>query len=195
MKNFGQVLLVILFCLELSFGIESQNPRVVIKTELGDIVVEIYEKRASITASNFLKYVDENRYEGACFYRIVRMDNQPDNNIRIEVIQGGLLQTKRENILPPIEHETTDRTGILHQDGIISMARREPGTASSEFFICIGDQHELDYGGKRNPDGQGFAAFGKVTAGMDVVKKIHQQSAEGQMLISKIMIVTIQRIE
>ena len=169
----------------------AENPRVTIKTELGDIMVEIYEKDVPTTAANFLKYVDEGRYKNGCFYRVVTMDNQPNNDIKIEVIQGGLSSETRGNMLPPIEHETTDNTGILHKNGVISMARSKPGTASSEFFICVGYQPELDFGGKRNPDGQGFAAFGKVITGMTVVNKIHQQPAEGQMLDPQIKIFDI----
>ena len=84
--------------------------------------------------------------------------------------------------LQPIEHETTNTTGLLHKNGTISMARLEPGTASSEFFICINEQPELDYGGKRNPDGQGFAAFGQVIKGMSIVKKIQSLNSKDQIL-------------
>lgn len=171
----------------------AENPHVLIKTELGDITIEIYEKDAPITAANFLKYVDEGLYKDGCFYRVVTMDNQPNNDIKIEVIQGGLSAETRGNMLSPIEHETTDNTGILHKNGVISMARSKPGTASSEFFICVGDQPELDFGGKRNPDGQGFSAFGRVVDGMDVVKKIHQQPTEEQMLVPRIKIFDIVR--
>lgn len=177
----------------LIFSGGTGNPTVLIKTELGDITIEIYEKDAPITAVNFLKYVDEGRYKDGCFYRVVTMANQPNNDIKIEVIQGGLSSETQGNMLPPIEHETTDRTGILHKDGVISMARSKPGTATSEFFICVGDQPELDFGGNRNPDGQGFAAFGKVIAGMDVVNKIHQQPVDGQMLDPRIKILEIVR--
>lgn len=173
----------------------AQNPHVLIKTELGDITVEIYEKEAPLTAANFLRYVDEGLFNGSTFYRIVTMDNQPDNDIKIEVIQGGLGYSEDRKIYPPIEHETTEKTGILHKDGAISMARLEPGTASSEFFICVGDQPELDFGGKRNLDGQGFAAFGKVIDGMDVVKTIHRQPAKAQMLDPQIKILRIVRVK
>jgi len=176
-------------------AIEAQNPHVLIQTELGDITVEIYEKEAPITAGNFLKYVDDGLFKNATFYRIVTMENQPDNDIKIEVIQGGLGYTEGRKTLPPIEHETTEKTGIRHEDGFISMARLQPGTASSEFFICVGDQPDLDFGGKRNPDGQGFAAFGKVVGGMDVVRKIHRQPAEGQMLDPRIQIFDIVRVK
>jgi len=171
------------------------NPRVLIQTELGDIKVEICVDDAPITASNFFKYVDHNLFEGACFYRVVTMDNQPNKDIKIEVIQGGVRFGENDAILPPIEHETTKKTGVLHKDGVISMARNEPGSASSEFFICINDQPDLDFGGQRNPDGQGFAAFGKVVEGMDVVRKIQQQPAESQMLNPTIEIYSITRIE
>jgi len=180
-------------CMSLSLHAEKQNPRIIIKTELGDITVEIYVNKAPITATNFLKYVDEDRYVDASFYRAVRLDNQPNNDVKIEVIQGGLRFNTSKKALPPIEHETTAKTKILHKDGIISMARLEPGTASSEFFICIGDQPELDFGGKRNPDGQGFAAFGKVVDGMEIAKKIQGQPADGQMLVNKIIIHNIVR--
>ena len=173
----------------------ADNPQVLIKTELGDITIEIFEKKAPITAVNFLRYVDEGLYKDATFYRIVTMDNQPDNDIKIEVVQGGLGFTEGSRSLPPVEHETTEKTGVFHKDGVISMARLEPGTASSEFFICVGDQPELDFGGRRNPDGQGFAAFGEVVAGMDVVRKIHSQPEEGQMLDPQIKIFDIIRIK
>jgi len=170
------------------------NPQVLISTELGDIVIEVYIDKAPITSTNFLRYVNENRFKTASFYRVVTLDNQPDNDIKIEVIQGGIGFVESKMRLPSISHETTDKTGILHKDGVISMARREPGTASSEFFICIGDQPELDFGGRRNPDGQGFAAFGRVIKRMDVVREIHQEPAEGQMLISPIRITKVARV-
>jgi len=122
------------------------------------------------------------------------MDNQPNNFIKIEVIQGGLGFDESPLSLSPIVHESTDKTGILHKDGVISMARVEPGSASSEFFICIGDQPELDFGGKRNPDGQGFAAFGKVIKGMDVVRKIQSQPDQKQMLIKPVKVLEVNRL-
>ncbi|MEE9180644.1 MAG: peptidylprolyl isomerase [Vicinamibacteria bacterium] len=176
-------------------GSVEARPRVVIETELGDIKIEIYQDDAPVTAANFLKYVDGDHFRGASFYRVVRKGNQPDNDIKIEVIQGGLDRGEHEGRLPPIEHETTDKTGVLHKDGVISMARLAPGTASSEFFICVGDQPELDLGGRRNPDGQGFAAFGKVIEGMDVVRKIHQEPVDGQSLAPPIGITAVLRVD
>lgn len=195
MKIYWQILLLTMFGVMAFIGCKAQNPQILIQTELGDIAVEIYQKKASITASNFLRYIDENRFAGASFYRVVRMDNQPNNDIKIEVIQGGLGFAESEKRLPPIEHETTGITGILHKDGVVSMARNEPGTASSEFFICVGDQPELDFGGRRNPDGQGFAAFGKVIDGMYVVREIQRKPADGQMLNPKIKILRIIRVK
>ncbi|UCD06736.1 MAG: peptidylprolyl isomerase [candidate division WOR-3 bacterium] len=173
----------------------QDDPVVLIRTELGDIVVEIYLNKAPITSRNFMQYVNEKRLRDALFYRAVRMDNQPDNDVKIEVIQGGIGFMESDLRLPPIIHESTDETGILHKDGVISMARAAPGTASSEFFICIGDQPALDFGGKRNPDGVGFAAFGKVVDGMDVVHKIHAGEADGQMLKMPVKITEIRRVK
>jgi len=173
-------------------------PRVVMETSLGDITCVIFTDHAPITANNFLRYVDEDRFGGAAFYRVVRMDNQPDNDVKIEVIQGGLGDRAGEQGLPAIEHETTDRTGIEHWDGVLSMARLGPGTASSEFFICLGDQPELDFGGQRNPDGQGFATFGAVVDGMDIVRQIQQQSTGAnrtQMLVEPVVITSITRVD
>ncbi len=172
----------------------AENPRVRMRTEIGDIWVEVDLKRAPITAANFLRYVDEGRFEGALFYRVVTMGNQPDNDVKIEVIQGGLGRTPSPSRLDPIFHETTDQTGIRHRDGTISMARSAPGSASSEFFICIGDQPELDFGGRRNPDGQGFAAFGRVIQGMEAVRRIQRQPADRQMLSTPVKISSIQRV-
>lgn len=170
----------------------SQHPQIKMKTELGDIIIELYPDKASVTANNFLKYIEEDRFEGATFYRAVTQNNQPNSKFKIEVIQGGLFEDFHPQVLPPIQHETTLETGILHKDGVISMARNEPGTATGEFFICIGDQPELDYEGRRNPDGKGFAAFGRVVKGMDIVKIIQHAPENGQYLTPRI---AIQKIE
>ena len=144
--------------------------RVRMVTDLGPIVIELYPDKAPITVANFLAYADKHLLDGGAFYRTVSPKN--DNNpATISVIQGGL--NRDDSPLPAIAHETTKITGILHTDGVISMARDQPGSAGSEFFICLGDNPALDFGGLRNKDGQGFAAFGKVVEGMDVVRKIH----------------------
>ena len=162
-----------------------------IHTELGEIVVEVYPSRAPLTAANFLSLVERDVYTGACFYRVVRMDNQPFNDVKIGVIQGGLFDDEKIGQYAPVPHETTAETGILHLDGVISMARNEPGSASTEFFICVGDQPSLDYGGARNPDGQGFAAFGRVIAGMDVVRHIQSLPDSGQILDDRVGILNM----
>lgn len=165
-------------------------PWVVLETAAGDITVEIDTVRAPTSGGNFLRYVDEGRYAGAKFYRVVTMDNQPDNDVKIEVIQGGLRELSDSLGLPSITHETTDVTGLIHVDGTLSMARSAPGTASSEIFICVGDQPELDFGGRRNPDGQGFAAFGRVVAGMNVVRAIQAGNTQGQTLTEPVAFTT-----
>ena len=164
------------------------EPRVLILTEIGTIELELYREKAPATANNFIRYVKEGRFQGATFYRTVTMDNQPDSPVKIQVVQGGLYEDDHPAMLSPISHERTDQTGILHKDGVVSMARYGPGTATSEFFICVGDQPELDAGGSRNPDGQGFAAFGKVVSGMDVVRAIHRSPEKGQYLDPRIRI-------
>ena len=172
------------------------NPTVLISTSLGEMEVEVFRGKAPMTSQNFLRYVDAGLYDGTTFFRTVTLENQPDSEVKIEVIQGGTMPKDRAypSTYPPIEHETTESTGLGHGDGAVSMARMEPGSATSSFFICIGDQPELDHGGKRNPDGQGFAAFGRITKGMDVVRKIHKQPHEGQRLESPVKIISCRRI-
>ena len=160
-----------------------------IRTELGDIKIEVYPDKAPITVANFKRYIDQGIFEGASFYRVVRMDNQPVNPVKIEVIQGDF--TGKDHYFPVIEHETTNNTGVLHKNGTVSMGRFAVGTTAAEFFICINDQPELDFGGKRNPDGQGFAAFGQVIEGMDVVKKIQSGEIDKQMLKKRVEIKSI----
>jgi len=182
-----------IFAMLLAIGVYAQPPvKCLIRTSMGDITIELYPDRAPLTVANFLKYVDTHLYDGTHFFRTVRMDNQPDNAIKIEVIQGGDVPPGRE--LPAVIHESTMKTGILHRDGTVSMARKEIGTATCNFFICIHDQPQLDYGGRRNPDGQGFAAFGKVISGMETVRRIHQLPADGQILFQPVMIITVNRI-
>lgn len=193
MKSTGKNLFFLALIACVLFGFQSENPQILIRTELGDITLEIFANEAPITSSHFLKCIDEHLFREGSFYRVVTLDNQPQDEVKIEVIQGGIRYSSGKKMPPPIEHETTETTGILHKDGVLSMARSLPGTASSEFFICIGDQHELDFGGKRNPDGQGFSAFGRVVKGMEVVYKIHKMPEEEQMLNPRIKIFDIIR--
>jgi peptidyl-prolyl cis-trans isomerase A (cyclophilin A) len=172
---------------------EKANVRVLIRTDAGDIEVELDLAKAPNTVANFLKYVDGKFYDGGRFHRAVTPDNQPDKKVKIEVIQAGVNPEKMKDEFPPIKLERTRDTGLKHKDGTISMARDGPDTATSDFFICVGDQPELDFAGKRNPDGQGFAAFGRVVKGMDVVKKIQKSPTDGQTLKPAIAIKSISR--
>jgi peptidyl-prolyl cis-trans isomerase A (cyclophilin A) len=175
-------------------GDEKPKPvRVLIQTDAGDIEVELDAAKAPNTAANFLKYVDGKFYHGGRFHRTVTPDNQPDNKVKIEVIQAGINPDKAKDEFKPIKLERTKDTGLKHKDGTTSMARDGPDTATSDFFICVGDQPELDFGGKRNPDGQGFAAFGRVVKGMDVVKKIQKSAADGQTLKPPVKITKVSR--
>lgn len=167
-------------------------PRVIIQTSLGSMEVEVDTIRAPLTAHNFLRYVDQGSYRGGQFHRTVREDNQPESRVKIEAIQGGL-DSGRAKSFPPVPLERTSQTGLSHKEGTISMARDGPDTATSDFFICIGDQPELDFGGRRNPDGQGFAAFGRVVKGMDVVRLIQTARAREQRLTPPIEILDITR--
>jgi peptidyl-prolyl cis-trans isomerase A (cyclophilin A) len=146
---------------------------VVLETAKGSIALEIDLVHAPITSANFLKYVDTKLYDGGEFNRVVRPETETRTDFPIQVIQARIDQARRREASPAIPLERTSVTGLKHRDGAISMARStSPDSAASDFFICIGDQPELDFGGKRNPDGQGFAVFGRVVAGMDVIKAI-----------------------
>ena len=176
--------------------------RVRVQTELGDIIVEVDAAKAPITSANFLKYVDAGQYDGGLFHRTVKMDNQPESTIKIEVIQAGVNPDRAKEGFGAITLERTSLTGLLHKDGVVSMARGMPDSATSGWFICVNDQPSLDFGGMRNPDGQGFGAFGRVVAGMDVVRKIQaapssadrKTNTEAQKLTPPIKILKAARI-
>jgi len=146
---------------------------VVFETELGPFTVEIDTAKAPVTAANFLKYVDGKFYDNGIVNRAVRPDNTTRKDVEIQVIQAQSNPARRAALFPAIPLERTSVTGLKHINGALSMARAGADTATSSFFICVGDQPELDFAGKRNADGQGFAVFGRVIAGMDVVRKIH----------------------
>lgn len=194
-------LLVIGICLLLAASVLAQEKggsvRVLIQTELGDIEVELDAKHAPVTTGNFLRYIDAGHYDGGLFHRTVKLkpDNQPNNTVKIEVIQAGVNPDKAKEGFAAIKLERTNVTGLKHKDGVISMARTTADTATSDFFICIGDQAELDFGGKRNADGQGFAAFGKVVKGIETVKKIHQSPVEAQKLTPPIRIIKARKLK
>jgi peptidyl-prolyl cis-trans isomerase A (cyclophilin A) len=167
-----------------------------VRTELGSFVIAVDVARAPVTVANFLAYVDAHYLDGGSIYRIVTPANQtPQTRHKIAVVQWGI-NTPDDKPAPiaPIAHETTQQTGLLHRDGTVSMARNGPGTATAEFFICIGDQPELDFGGRRNPDGQGFAAFGEVVSGRDVVQAIYARGQAQQMLQPTIAVQQVRRL-
>lgn len=182
-------------------ALAQNSVEIIMSTSHGEIRIALDTQKAPVTSANFLRYVDGGHYDGATFYRTVRLDND-NGSPKIEVVQGGIRDA--ESPFEPIAHEDTEETGILHTDGVISMARGGIGTASSEFFICIGDQPGLDKGQPRNADRQGFAAFGKVVAGMDVVRAIHRSPSnaagysayvEGQIIEEPVVIESARRVE
>jgi peptidyl-prolyl cis-trans isomerase A (cyclophilin A) len=172
----------------------AAEPTVRIATELGDIIVAVDSAHAPISSANFLRYVDGGFYDGGRFHRTVTPGNQPDNAVKIEVIQAGINPAHQKEEFAPITLERTSVTGLKHLAGVISMARDGPDTATSDFFICVTDQPSLDFGGARNPDGQGFAAFGRVVRGMEVVRRIQQAKAKGQTLTPPVKIWSIRRL-
>ncbi len=163
---------------------------VAIRTSLGTIVVRLDTAHAPLTTKNFLHYVDAGTYSGTTFYRTVRRATEPQS--KIEVIQGGLNQQAGNPMLQPIALEPTNKTGLHNTDGVIAMARTsDPGSATTEFFIDVGDDRYLDAGG---PLGPGYAAFGKVIRGMDVVHRIHRSKSNVEVLTPPIRIVSIARV-
>lgn len=196
----GMVGAILAVALSLTTHAANDAVRVLMSTSKGDIEIDLYTDKAPITAGNFLRLVDGGHLNGRSFYRTVTYENDKGAPT-IEVIQGGMGAAKSP--FSPITHESTGQTGISHSDGVISMARGGIGTASADFFISIGLQPGLDDGGARNPDKRGFAAFGKVVRGMDVVKKIHQAPAngpsdsdytKGQMLTDPVEIISVRRL-
>lgn len=168
--------------------------RVALNTSLGTIVIALETKRAPATAANFLAYVDDGRFDGTSFYRSARKRADP----RFGFIQGGI-QTDARRILPPFPLETTDKTGVLHLDGTISMARREdPKSAGGNYFICVGPIPAMN----ASPGHKGYAAFGHVVRGMDVVRKILAQptgggseAMRGQMLAPPVRVISARRLD
>ena len=200
-RQFCACLLLAVLAVVAVIAKEAPAVLVTMATSYGEVQIELYPDKAPLSVSNFLQYVDGGYYDGSTFYRSVHYGNDKGKP-KIEVIQGG--RGDAEAPFPPIAHESTERTGILHTDGVISMARGDVGTASSEFFICIGDQPGLDFGEARNPDEQGFAAFGRVVSGMDVILTIHNLPSdapadsayvEGQIIEEPAVIESIRRTE
>lgn len=172
--------------------------RVKLETADGPIILELYPDKAPITAGNFLRYVDGKRFDGATFYRASKVPNAPEFGL----IQGGV-QNDPARVLKPIAHEPTTKTGLSHTDGVISMGRTNPGTATSDFFIVLGDMTYMDANPKQPGDNLGFAAFGKVVEGMDTARKIlaepTSQTAgvgvmKGEMLAKPVKIISARRV-
>jgi peptidyl-prolyl cis-trans isomerase A (cyclophilin A) len=175
----------------------SETVVVTIETSMGSIDVELDATHAPITVANFLRYVDAKMYDGGRFHRAVRLDNQARKDVLIQVIQGGRSpeQAKAVRGFGAIPLERTSVTTLTHLDGTISMARGNTAdSASSDFFLCVGANPALDFGGARAADGQGFAAFGRVIRGMDVVRKIQSaQTNDREQLIEPVTIVRVHR--
>lgn len=171
-----------------------KNPHVLIETQVGDIEVELFADQAPKTVAAFLYYIDAGFYDKTSFYRVLKTEELPTTS-NTGIIQGGLWQTKpaKKITLPGIIHETTKQTGLTHQSGTISLARTTPGSANTEFFICIGDQSPLDFGRRGTEDGQGYAAFGSVFKGMDIVRKIQAKKSHGDKFDEKIEIYKISK--
>jgi peptidyl-prolyl cis-trans isomerase A (cyclophilin A) len=182
-------------CLVVLSACSDSSPNVILETDLGTIEIEVYPKKAPQTAADFLYYVDEKLYDGQSFYRTVTADTDPDQ-MGMSLIQGG--RTDLQPITMLLRHEPTNQTGLSNVSGSVSVARDAPGSASAAFFfINVNDNLFLDYGGERNPDGQGYAVFGQVTDGMDVVKRIQSGQtktdpsppfSDGQVLVKPVVI-------
>jgi len=173
----------------------SKNPHVLLVTAFGDIEMELFPDKAPKTVAAFLSYIDSGFYKNSSFYRVVMLEGfSSDGNVGL--IQGGIWQTndQQQPAIPGIEHESTKQTGLSHTSGTVSLARTTPGTASTEFFICIGDQSQFDYGNNNQGDTLGFAAFGSVFKGMTVVRKIQQERRTDQSFDKKIVINEIKRL-
>src|SRR5436190_20849285 len=194
MQSFASVLLLVGAAAGGAYA-DDKAQVVIMQTEKGDIEIELYVDKAPATVANFLRYVDAKLYDDGRCNRTVKPDNQADSAAKIQVIQAKATPGREKDLFDPIKLERTRDTKLSHQDGAISMARDGPDSAQDEFFICIGDQPALDFGGKRNPDGQGFAAFGRVVKGMEIVRRIQASPADGQTLTPPIRILRMVRLK
>ena len=172
------------------------NPQVEITTRFGDFTIELYEQQAPATVAAFLSYIDSGYYDDASFYRVLVDEDQPSYAPKSNIIQGGIWKTNPSLLakIPGIPHETTAQSRLSHIDGTVSLARLAPGTANSEFFICVGDQPGYDFGGENNPDGQGYAAFGRVVQGMDVVRRMYAAPQRDGQFTPQIFITGFRRL-
>lgn len=166
-----------------SIRVTGGKPRVRIGTPCGAFTVELESAAAPLTAAHFLRFAAEGHLKGSTIYRIVTPANC-EREPAIAVIQFGWYPRSADERppLPPVPHESFGKTGLRHLDGTISLARLEPGTGSSAFFVCLGDQPQLDEGGGRAADGEGFAAFGRVVEGREVLDAIASLAREKEWL-------------
>ena len=173
----------------------NKNPRIQISTNFGNIEAELYPDKAPKTVAAFLSYVDSGLYKNSSFYRVLLEESMASSD-NDGLIQGGIWQSNNKKALsiPGIVHESPRQTGLSHTTGTLSLARTTPGSANTEFFICIGDQTEFDSSKTTNPDGLGFAAFGRVIRGMKIVREIQKEPATGQSFAPPIIILNIKRI-
>ena len=173
------------------------NPTIDIETYYGDIIVELYPDKAPKTVAAFLSFVDSGYFKNTSFYRVLKKDDQAMNVAKTQLIQGGLWQTKfkLQQTIPGIPLETTKQTGILHTEGVISLARNEePNSGNTEFFICMDNEPDYDYGGDASPDKKGYVTFGKVIDGMEYVRQIHDQPDFETNFKPPIKIINIKRL-
>ena len=184
--------LVIIITLFVGCGNHYDNQHVLIKTNLGDIELELFPKKAPKTVAAFLSYVNAGYYNNSSFYRVVKEEDMGGNTSG--VIQGGVWSTNPQLKVPGIPHESTKETGLSHTSGTVSLARTTPGTAGTEFFICVGDQTIFDQGRGHRADTLGYAAFGTVVTGMPIVRKILEQPSTGENFDKQIMIEKIKRL-
>jgi peptidyl-prolyl cis-trans isomerase A (cyclophilin A) len=191
----SRLLLGLLLLLVASAPAAAQKVRVALETAAGNIILELDQGRAPATSANFLRYVDRRLLDGATFYRAMKVG-----------VEGGLIQggVDPRRALPPVAHEPTTETGLSHVDGAVSLARREPGSATADFFITVGEMTFLDAGPNSGGDRLGFAAFGRVVQGMEVVRRIlaaptspteGEGVMRGQMLSPRIVILSARRAD
>jgi peptidyl-prolyl cis-trans isomerase A (cyclophilin A) len=193
MKN--MILFFSLVCFASCSTKTYKEPHVLIKTQSGNIEVELYPEKAPKTVAAFLANVETGLYKDGSFYRVLKNENLPPEYNQ-GLIQGGVFKAKPTVVasLKKVEHESPRQTGLTHESGVISMARTTPGSATSEFFICIGDQKQFDSSSRGNSDGLGYAAFGKVVKGMNVVRDIQNEKSNGESFFNAIRIIDIKKL-
>lgn len=188
---------IIVFIIAISLFSCKENykePHVFIETEYGDVELELYPEKAPETVASFLDNIEAGLYNDASFYRVLKNENLPEEYNQ-GLIQGGVFQAKPSLVpnLKKVKHESPKQTGLTHESGTISMARTTPGSATTEFFICIGDQKQFDSSSRGNSDGLGYAAFGKVVDGMDVVRLIQNKKSTGESFNKPVKIKAIKK--